>query len=80
MNIELYQRYLEQYIREGIANSTGSNGEIYEYLLSIRIGKHFVAHREEKIRALKDARIAFEEHRHWPRDIILSQLGIKIED
>ncbi len=80
MNIVLYRRYLEQYVREGIVHSNGSNVGIYEYLMSIRIGKYFVAHREEKLRALKDARIAFEEHRHWPRDIVLSQLGIKLDE
>jgi hypothetical protein len=80
MNVELYQRYLEQYVREAISNASGSNTSIYEYLASIRIGKHFVAHKEEKQRALTDARQAFESHRHWPLDIVLSQLGIKLED
>jgi len=80
MNVELYRRYLEQYIREAIANTSGSNTSIYEYLDSIRIGKYFVAHKEEKKRALTDARQAFESHRHWPLQIVLSHLGIKLEE
>jgi hypothetical protein len=36
-----------------------------------------VRHREEKRRALEDAQRAFDEHRHWPLEIILSQLGIE---
>ncbi len=80
MDMKLYQQYLEQYIREAIANSNGSNAGIYEYLASITIRKHFVSHRDEKMRALRDARQAFEEHRHWPRAIVLSQLGLKIDE
>jgi hypothetical protein len=76
MNVELYRRYLEQYVRDALANSSGTNTGVFEYLSSIRIGKHFVAHKEEKERALKDARIAFDEHRHWPLNIVLSHLGI----
>ena len=79
MNVELYQRYLREYVKSAIANSSGTNMAIYEYLASIRIGKHFVQHKEEKERALADARRGFEEHRHWPLQIVLSQLGIDID-
>ncbi len=80
MNVELYRRYLEQYVKDAISNSSGTNSGIYEYLASIRIGKYLVAHKEEKQRALNDARRAFEEHRHWPLQIVLSQLGVQIND
>ncbi len=76
MNVELYRRFLQDYVRSAIANSSGTNTGIYEYLASIRIGKYFVQHKEEKERALADARRAFEEHRHWPLQIVLSHLGI----
>ena len=79
MNVELYRRYLQQYVRDAIANSSGTNTGIYEYLASIRIGKYLVQHKEEKERALADARHGFEEHRHWPLQIILSQLGIDVD-
>ena len=80
MNFQLYQRYLEQFVRDAIANSSGTNVSIYEYLSEIRIGKHFVMHKEEKQRALADAKRAFEEHRHWPLQIVLSHLGIETKD
>ena len=80
MNIVIYRRYLEQFVREAIANSSGTNLSIYENLASVRIGKYFVMHKEEKERALADARRAFEEHRHWPLQIILSHLGIETND
>jgi CRISPR-associated protein Cas8b1/Cst1 subtype I-B len=80
MNVELYRRYLEQYVKEAISSTSGSNTSIYEYLSSIRIGKYFVAHKEEKQRALTDAKQAFEAHRHWPLQIVLSHLGIKLDD
>jgi hypothetical protein len=80
MNVQLYRRYLEQFVSEAIANSSGSNSSIYEYLSSIRIGKFLVPHKDEKVRALADARRAFEEHRHWPLNIVLSQLGIESKE
>ncbi len=79
MDTKLYRQYLQQYIQEAIANTNGSNAQIYEYLAAIKIRKHLVAHREEKVRAAHDARQAFEEHRHWPREIILSQLGVDVK-
>jgi hypothetical protein len=38
-----------------------------------------VMHREEKQRALADARQAFDEHRHWPLEIVLRHLGVSLE-
>jgi hypothetical protein len=41
------------------------------------VGGLLVLHKEEKQRALADARHAFDEHRHWPLEIILSHLGVE---
>ncbi len=79
MNFQLYKRYLDQYVREAIANSNGTNADIANYLSSIQIKGFLVQHKEEKRRALADARTAFEDHRHWPLDIVLSQLGVEIQ-
>jgi len=76
MNTTFYQEYLIRYIKEAIANSDGSNYGITLYLSEVKIGRWLVSHKIEKQRALSDAKRAFEEHRHWPRNIILSHLGI----
>jgi hypothetical protein len=76
MDIGLYREYLTQYVNEAIANSDGSNPGISEYLSNIRVSGIFVRHKDEKKRALADAREAFEEHRHWPQEIVISHLGI----
>lgn len=78
MDIGLYRRYLNQYVEEAIQNSDGSIYGIAEYLSSIQIGRFLTRHKTEKLRALKDAQQAFDEHRHWPLDIILSHLGVSI--
>ena len=76
MNFTRYQHYLRQYVTEAIQNSDGSNRGISEFLWTIQVKGFLVRERSEKERALADARKAFDEHRHWPREIILSQLGI----
>jgi hypothetical protein len=76
MDSHLYQHYLEKYVQEAIIYSNGSKPAIAEYLHSIRIGRYLVRHKLEKERALADARQAFDEHRHWPLEIILSHLGV----
>jgi hypothetical protein len=76
MNTILYNQYLEEYVKEAIAHSDGTNAGIATQLWAKNIGKILVQHREEKNRALDDARKAFDEHRHWPLEIILSQLGL----
>jgi hypothetical protein len=77
LNRKLYERYLEEFVQEAIENSDGTNGGISEYLHSRKIGRWLTPHREEKQRALTDLCEAFERNRHWPREIILSHLGIK---
>lgn len=79
MNIKLYQQYLVDYIRKAYAESDGSVASITEHLYGFRVGRWFVANREEKLRALTDAQHAFSEHRHWPLEIILSHLGVDIQ-
>jgi hypothetical protein len=80
INTNHYDNYLVRFIKEAIANSDGSNYGISLYLSEIKIGRWFVPHKLEQKRALKDAQIAFDEHRHWPRNIILSHLGVTLEE
>ncbi len=79
MNLARYQQFLEQYIREAIQNSDGSNRGIAEHLSTIQVKGVLVVHREEKQRALADARQAFDDHRHWPLEIVLRHLGVSLE-
>lgn len=76
MDHTLYQRYLREYVAQARQASDGSVRGIAEELGAIHIGRLFVLHKEEKQRALADARSAFDEHRHWPLEIILSHLGL----
>lgn len=80
MNTILYQHYLETFIRDAIVNSDGSNAGIAAQLWEKKIGSFLVTHKEEKSRALDDARNAFDEHRHWPLEIVLSHLGLDPKD
>ena len=77
MNVELYRRYLQEYVSEAIANSDGSNKGIASYLWEKKVTGFMVQHKTERERALADARKAFDEHRHWPTQIVLSQLGVE---
>ena len=80
MNISLYRRYLQQFVKEALENSDGSNAGIASYLGEKKITGLLVQHREEKNRALADARRAFDEHRHWPTEIVLSHLGVETKE
>lgn len=77
MDHTLYQRYLNEYVRRAMQASDGSVHSIAEALSTIQVSGLLVAHKEEKQRALADARRAFEEHRHWPLEIILTHLGVE---
>ncbi len=79
MDRERYQQYLTQYIRSAVMQSDGSTRGIAEHLSTIQVKGAFVLHREEKRRALEDARQAFDEHRHWPLEIVLRHLGVSLE-
>jgi hypothetical protein len=77
MNHEIYRRYLREYIQEAIDNSNGTNSEISNYLWEKNLGRFTISNKQEKQRALADARKAFDDHRHWPQKIILSHIGIE---
>ena len=77
MNYETYRRYLKEYIHEAIEYSDGTNSGISSYLWEKKLGRFLVSNKTEKQRALTDARKAFDDHRHWPQNIVLSHLGIE---
>lgn len=77
MDHNLYQRYLREYVAQARQASDGSVRSIAEELGAIHVGGLLVLHKEEKRRALADARRAFDEHRHWPLEIILAHLGLE---
>lgn len=77
MDHTLYRRYLNEYVHQAMQASDGSVRSIAEELGTIHVGRLLVQHKEEKKRALADARRAFDEHRHWPLEIILSHLGVE---
>lgn len=81
MNFSLYQRYLKEYVAQALAEADagdGSNRAVAEALSTITVGGFLSAHKEERRRALSDARAAFDDHRHWPRDLVLKHLGVEI--
>lgn len=77
MDHNLYQRYLKEYVSQARQASDGSVRSIAEELGAIHVGGLLTLHKDEKRRALADARRAFDEHRHWPLEIILSHLGLE---
>ena len=79
MDLGLYRQYLEEYVREALQNTEGTNRAIREYLSEKQIPRFLVRHREEKQRALAEARRAFDEHSHWPVEIVISHLGINLK-
>ena len=72
-----YRQYLEDLVREALANGDGTNSGIAQYLWSKKEAGRFSFNRDEKNRALSEARNAFDEHRHWPLSIVVSHLGIE---
>ena len=78
MDIALYLRYLNQFVKEAINNSDGTNMGVSNYLWEKRVSGLLVQHKEEKQKALDEARRAFDEHRQWPQDIVLSHLGVDL--
>lgn len=79
MDIVLYHRYLEEYVQQACDSSDGTPGGIAEGLRSIKPPGRFTRNREERQAALREAIKAFEEHRHWPLNIIISHLGVDID-
>jgi len=77
MDHALYQKYLKEILDQATAQSDGTNRGVAEALSLIHVGGGlFTRHKEERQRALADLRRAFDEHRHWPREIILTHLGL----
>lgn len=77
MDHTLYRQYLKEYVAQATQASDGSVRGIAEELGTFRVGGLLTLHKEERKRALADARRAFDEHRHWPLEIILSHLGLE---
>jgi hypothetical protein len=77
MDYSLYQKFLKEMLEKAIAESDGSNRGVAEALSMMHVGGLFTQHKDERRRALDDLRRAFDEHRHWPREIILAHLGVK---
>lgn len=77
MDLGVYRQYLEKYVLEAVQNSDGTVSGISNYLWNIKISGILVRNRTEKLKALEEAREAFDSHRHWPVEIVLSFLGIK---
>lgn len=80
MDIGLYRRYLQHFVEEAIKSSDGSITGISTYLWNLKEPGKFSRYRTEKNQALTDVRQAFNEHRHWPLNIILSHLGVEINE
>lgn len=80
MELGEYRKWVEQYVKDALQKSDGTNAGIAEYLSMVKPAGRFSPHREEKNLALTDVRKAFDEHRHWPLSIIISFLGIENKD
>lgn len=80
MDLGEFRKFVEEYTREAIQNSDGTNAGITEYLRMKKPAGRFSPHREEKNRARDEVIKTFDEHRHWPLSIIISFLGIENKD
>jgi hypothetical protein len=76
VDIGAYRQALEKYVTDAVQNSDGTHRGISSYLWNIKISR-LTVNRYEKQRALEDARHAFDNHRQWPIEVILSHLGLK---
>lgn len=79
INRALYERYLKEFILEAMVNSDGTVRGIAGCLWDKQVKGWLVRDKQVKQRALEDARRAFEEHRHWPLEIILKHLGVEVK-
>jgi hypothetical protein len=80
MDLRLYRRYLNEYVKEALENSNGTAAGASAYLWEKKISGILVQHKVEKNKALAEARRAFDEHRHWPVSIIISHLGLDLKE
>jgi len=79
MDYKLFSKYMHEYLKEAMASGHNNPTEIASYLEEIPLPGRFARNKVERVRALREVRQAFNEHRHWPLDIILSHLGINPE-
>lgn len=79
MDYGVYWQYLDDLVQEALANSDRTNEGISSYLQAKKKPGILTRHRHEKTKALEEAIRAFNEHRHWPLEVVLSQLGIDKE-
>ena len=77
MDLGVYWRYLDELVQEALENSDRSNESISNYLWTKKKPGRLTRHRHEKTKALEEARRAFDDHRHWPVDVVISHLGIE---
>jgi hypothetical protein len=80
LDIGAYRRYLTEFVKEAIQNSDGTNSGISNYLHEKKIKGLLVRHRVEQQRALEDAQKAFDEHHYWPVEIVISHLGVELNE
>ena len=80
MELGEYRKWVEQYVKDALQKSDRTNAGIAEYLSMIKPAGRFTPHREEKNLALAEVRKVFDDHRHWPLEIIISFLGIENKD
>lgn len=80
MDYGVYWQYLDDLVQEAIANSDRTNEGISNYLQAKKKPGFLTRHRHEKTKALEEAVRAFNEHRQWPLEVILSHLGVDKED
>jgi hypothetical protein len=77
MDHQQFQKFRLQYFRTAYQNSDHSPRGIYTALTEIAPPGRFTFHREEKTRALRELREELEGRRHWPLEIVLSQMGFE---
>jgi hypothetical protein len=78
MNKELYDRYLEEYIREALLFGDHDVDEAATFLLNQRTRRFLVKH--EKKLALERAQKVFSAYRDRPLWFVLKCLGLEADD
>jgi hypothetical protein len=79
MDIGAYRTAVQNYVRQALEHTDGSNKQISEYLWSLSVPRFLARSKTEKRQALADARKAFDDHSYWPLEVILTQLGVDKE-
>ena len=79
MDIGAYRTAVQNFVKQALDHTDGSNRQISEYLWSLSVPRFLARNKAEKRQALADVRKAFDDHSYWPLDVILSQLGVEKE-